>query len=187
MTEQKKGFRFDASMLKLAGILFAFSAVVAVLLGLVNLVTEEPIAAYQAEKTAQAMETVLPADSYEAVSYDGGGLVQEIFRAGDAGWVVRVAPSGFGGTIDMVVGVDTDGCVTGVSIVSMSETSGLGANASRQSFRDQYVGKSGSVALSKQGGEIDALTGATVTSTAVTNGVNAALNAVSELRKEAGL
>ena len=81
----------------------------------------------------------------------------------------------------MAVGVDKSGAVTGVSIVSMSETSGLGANARRESFRSQFSGKSGSVALKKQGGEIDALTGATVTSTAVTRGVNAALAAASEL------
>lgn len=190
MTEEKKGFRFDASMLKLAGILFAFSAVVAILLGLVNHITEEPIQAFQAEKTALAMETVLPADSYQQIQNHAAEkieLVESVYRAGDAGWVIMVRPSGFGGNIDMVVGVDSSGCVTGVSIVSMSETSGLGANASRQSFRDQYVGKSGSVALRKQGGEIDALTGATVTSTAVTAGVNAALLAAQELIREPGL
>ena len=84
----------------------------------------------------------------------------------------------------MAVGVDESGAVTGVSIVDMSETSGLGANASPESFRSPYVGKSGSVALRKQGGEIDALTGATVTSTAVTRGVNAALAAAAELIRE---
>ena len=94
-----------------------------------------------------------------------------------------VTPSGFGGEISMAVGVDKSGAVTGVSIIQMSETSGLGANAQRESFRSQYVGKSGSVALKKQGGEIDALTGATVTSTAVTKGVNAALQAAAELMR----
>ena len=84
----------------------------------------------------------------------------------------------------MAVGVDKSGSITGVSIIQMSETSGLGANAKRESFRSQYIGKSGSVALRKQGGEIDALTGATVTSTAVTKGVNAALAAAAELMRE---
>ena len=106
-----------------------------------------------------------------------------VFRAGDQGWIIEVTPSGFGGLIDMLVGVDTAGKVTGVSIISMSETSGLGANAARESFRSQYVGKSGSVKLRKQGGEIDALTGATVTSTAVTKGVDLALGVAQELMK----
>ena len=190
MTEEKKGFRLNWATLKLAVILFAFAAVVAVALGLVNKITSERIAAFEAEKTAAAMREVLPAESYtpvEGSAADKVELVKEIYDAGGSGWVIMVTPSGFGGEIEMAVGVDKSGAVTGVSIVSMSETSGLGANANRESFRSQYVGRSGSVALRKQGGEIDALTGATVTSTAVTRGVNAALQAAGELmRQEAG-
>lgn len=184
--ETKKSRGLDWATLRLAVILFAFSAVVAVLLGLVNQVTKDPIAAYGKEKTARAMETVLAADSYEQIADSNAEkieLVDSIYRAGEAGYVVMVRPSGFGGEIQMAVGVDNDGCVTGISIIDMSETSGLGANAARESFRSQYVGKSGTVALRKQGGEIDALTGATVTSTAVTKGVNAALMAVREVQR----
>ena len=184
MTEEKKGFRLDWATLKLAVILFAFAAVVAVALGLVNKITSDRIAAFNEEKTAAAMKAVLTSDSYAPVSGSAAekiDLVKEIYAAGSSGWVIMVTPSGFGGEIEMAVGVDKAGAVTGVSIVSMSETSGLGANANRESFRSQYVGRSGSVALRKQGGEIDALTGATVTSTAVTRGVNAALAAASEL------
>ncbi len=184
MTDEKKGFRLDWSTLKLAVILFAFAAVVAVLLGLVNKVTSDRIAAFNEEKTAAAMRAVLPADGYTRVENSAAEkleLVEEIYAAGDLGWVVMVTPSGFGGELNMAVGVDKNGAVTGVSIIKMSETSGLGANANRESFRSQYTGKSGSVALKKQGGEIDALTGATVTSTAVTKGVNAALAAAAEL------
>ncbi len=182
MTE-KKGFKLDWATLKLAVILFAFSAVVAILLGLTNQVTCQRIADSNAAKTRAAMAEVLQADSYEEVAFtDDTGLVKKVYRAGDAGFVVMVTPSGFGGDIEMAVGMDPAGSITGLSIISMSESSGLGANASRESFRDQFKGLSGSVALSKQGGEIDALTGATVTSTAVVRGVNAALAAVSGLR-----
>ena len=184
MTEEKKGFRLDWATLRLAVILFAFAAVVAILLGLVNRLTCDRIEAFAAEKTASAMEAVLPAAHYEPVangSAEKVDLVKEIYAADDKGWVVMVTPSGFGGELKLAVGVDKAGSVTGVSIIQMSETSGLGANANRESFRSQYVGKSGSVALRKQGGEIDALTGATVTSTAVTKGVNAALAAAAEL------
>ncbi len=187
MTEEKKGFRLDWATLKLAVILFAFAAVVAVALGLVNKITSDRIAAFNEEKTAAAMKAVLTSDSYAPVSGSAAekiDLVKEIYAAGSSGWVIMVTPSGFGGEIEMAVGVDKSGAVTGVSIISMSETSGLGANAKRESFRSQYAGKSGSVALRKQGGEIDALTGATVTSTAVTKGVNAALAAAAELIRE---
>jgi electron transport complex protein RnfG len=187
MTEEKKGFRLDWATLKLAVILFAFAAVVAIALGFVNKITSDRIAAFNEEKTAAAMKAVLTADSYTPVSGSAAEkieLVKEVYAADDSGWVIMVNPSGFGGELNMAVGVDKTGTVTGVSIIKMSETSGLGANANRESFRSQYVGKSGSVALKKQGGEIDALTGATVTSTAVTKGVNAALAAANELIRE---
>ncbi len=187
MTEEKKGFRLDWATLKLAVILFAFAAVVAIALGFVNKITSDRIAAFNEEKTAAAMKAVLTADSYTPVSGSAAEkieLVKEVYAADDSGWVIMVNPSGFGGELNMAVGVDKTGTVTGVSIIKMSETSGLGANANRESFRSQYAGKSGSVALKKQGGEIDALTGATVTSTAVTKGVNAALAAANELIRE---
>lgn len=168
--------------LKLTLTLLVISAVVACLLGMTNYITADKIAEITAQKTAASMEEVLPADSYTELSYTGSEAnVAAVYQAGDAGYVVEVTPSGFGGAIDMVVGVSTDGTVTGVSIVSMSETSGLGANASKDAFRSQYVGLSGELAVNKDGGEIDALTGATITSRAVTDGVNTALRVAAEL------
>lgn len=165
--------------------LFLVTAVMSGLLGLVNYVTKDRIAAFKAESMDAAMREVLPADSYTEVEYGGDdALVSGIWEAA-GGYVVEVTPSGFGGEVDMMVGVDADGKVTGVSIVSMSETSGLGSNASKPDFRAQYVGKAGA-ALKKDGGDIDALTGATVTSRAVTRGVNAALAAAEYMRGGAG-
>ncbi len=179
MAEKKKN---PDAILRLTLILLAFSAITALILGLVNMITKDKIALIKEEKTGTAMQAVLPADSYTKVDYSGGdALVLAVYTAGDKGYVVEVGPSGFGGTIDMVVGVDPSGAVTGVSIVSMSETSGLGTNASKEEFRSQYTGKTGPFAVNKDGGEINALTGATVTSRAVTNGINAALDAVKSL------
>ena len=171
MTNSRIGY-----YVKLTLTLLLISAVVSGLLGLTNMNTEGRIAAINAEKTAKAMQEVLPADDYTEVEYTGDEAnVATVYQAGDQGYVIEVTPSGFGGTIDMVVGVGLDGAVTGVSIINMSETSGLGANASKDSFRNQYVGKTGELAVSKDGGEIDALTGATITSRAVTTGVNTAI------------
>ncbi len=184
MTEEKKGFRLDWATLKLAVILFAFAAVVAILLGLVNKVTSERIAAFNAEKTAAAMRAVLPAESYTRVEDSAAykiDLVRDIYTADDKGWVVMVVPTGFGGELEIAVGVDMAEEVTGVSIIRMSETSGLGANAKNTSFREQYIGRGGTLAVNKDGGEIQALTGATITSRAVTRGVNAALAAAAAL------
>ena len=171
----------EAGPVQLIVTLFAISAICAVLLGLVNNITMGPIEVATQAKTQAAMEAVLPADSYTEVAYTGGDpLVAKVYQAGDAGYVVQVAPSGFGGVLDIMVGVNTDGTCSGVSIISHSETSGLGANATKEDFRSQFVGKS-NVAVTKDGGEIAALTGATITSRAVCSGVNAAITAVGTL------
>ena len=83
-------------------------------------------------------------------------------------------------------GVNNEGNVLGISIISHTETAGLGAVAAAntspgEAFRAQFVGQSGSVSVSKDGGQIDALTGATITSRAVCVGVNAALAVVAAM------
>ena len=171
----------EAGPAQLVVTLFLISAICAVLLGLVNNITAGPIAAANEAATNAAMQAVLPADSYEQVEYTGGNaLVTAVYKAGDAGYVVQVAPSGFGGNLDVMVGVGADGTCTGVSIISHAETSGLGANATKEDFRAQFVGKA-NVAVTKDGGDIAALTGATITSRAVCDGVNAAIEAAASV------
>ena len=172
-----------AYVLRLTLTLFLITTIVAGLLGLVNYVTADTIAEQIAQKAENAMRQVLEADSYEPLDVPGESAVTAAYRAGDRGYVVRVAPNGFGGAIDMMVGVDVSGAVTGVAIVSQSETASLGANCTREDFRAQFTGKTGTLSVSKDGGEIEALTGATVTSRAVTEGVNTALEFVQEVLK----
>mgnify|MGYP000058449394 FL=1 len=172
-----------AYVLRLTLTLFLITTIVAGLLGLVNYVTADTIAEQIAQKAENAMRQVLEADSYEPLDVPEGSAVTAAYRAGDRGYVVRVAPNGFGGAIDMMVGVDVSGAVTGVAIVSQSETASLGANCTREDFRAQFTGKTGTLSVSKDGGEIEALTGATVTSRAVTEGVNTALEFVQEVLK----
>ena len=173
-----------ASMARLTIVLFVITAVTALLLGLVNYITADKIALINDEKTKSAMNAVVSgAESFPDIGYTGeDAIVSGCYSAVDStgaviGYVVQVAPSGFGGAIDMVVGVSPDGVVTGVSIISMKETSGLGDNAKNENWRAQFIGSSGEVAVTKDGGEIDALTGATITSRAISNGVNSALDA----------
>ena len=103
------------------------------------------------------------------------------------GHVVKSTFSGAQGSITMVCGVDNDLKCTGISIIEHSETSGLGAvaaasSAAGEAFRAQFIGQDGSIALSKNGGEIDALAGATITSTAVTGAVANSIAAVSSVK-----
>lgn len=172
-----------AYVFRLTLTLFLITTIVAGLLGLVNYVTADTIAEQIAQKAENAMRQVLEADSYEPLDVPEESAVTAAYRAGDRGYVVRVAPNGFGGAIDMMVGVDVSGAVTGVAIVSQSETASLGANCTREDFRAQFTGKTGTLSVSKDGGEIEALTGATVTSRAVTEGVNTALEFVQEVLK----
>lgn len=167
-------------ILRLTLTLLLITAVVAGLLGLVNYLTEDKIAALQNEKAEAAMREVLEAESYTPLETDAEG-VTALYCAGDKGYVVRVSVNGFGGAIDMMIGVDTSCTVTGVSIISHGETASLGANCTREDFRAQFVSASGTLAVTKDGGTIDALTGATVTSRAVTNGVQLALECVKEV------
>ena len=99
---------------------------------------------------------------------------------------MEVTPVGFDNTITMMVGVDKAGNVMGIDIISHTETAGLGAVADAGtpagvSFREQFVGMSGSVSVTKDGGEVEAITGATITSRAVCAGVNAALEVVGKM------
>ena len=173
----------EPGIAQLTIILGAICLVCALLLGLVYMITADPIKAAKQRKTEQAMEAVLPADSYESVEYTGGdALVKAVYRAGDAGYVVEVTPSGFGGEVDLMVGVGSDGTVTGISVITHSETSGLGAKAKTDpEWGKQFIGMSGEVKVSKDGGKVNAITGATITSRAVSSGVTAALEAVQTL------
>ena len=112
-------------------------------------------------------------------------LVSKMYQ-GENGYAVEVTPGGFDNTITMMVGVDNEGNVTGISIISHTETAGLGAVAAAttsagEAFRAQFVGLNGTVSVTKDGGQVEAITSATITSRAVCAGVNAALAAVAAI------
>lgn len=167
-------------ILKLGVILLVITAVVAGLLGLVNMLTADKIAENTAKKANEAMQTVLPARSYDKLEVTADGIT-EAYKA-EGGYVVRLNAMGFGGAIDMMVGVDMNGAVTGISVISHGETASLGAECTRVDWQSQFVGTAGSLQVTKDGGTIDALTGATVTSRAVTEAVNRAVEFVKEVQ-----
>lgn len=172
-------------ILRLSMTLLIITAVVAAVLAGVNAATAPVIAQIKAEKIQAAIQEVLPgAAGMEEVGFtDDTGLVHKVYMAGEGsdvqGYVAEVVPAGFGGGITMMVGV-RDGVVTGICVVSHAETAGLGsvageANSKGEAFRGQFVGMSGVLSVDKDGGQVDSITSATVTSRAVTTGVNAAL------------
>ncbi len=183
MSENTVVTKKEPGMAQLVIILFAISAITALLLGLVNMITAPVIAANNEAKNAAAMAAVLPADNYSEVAYTGDDTsIIAMYQAGDAGYVVQVAcPGSFSGTLNIMVGVDNEGTVTGVEVVKHAETSGLGANATKPAFKDQFAGLTGTAAVTKDGGSIVPITGATITSRAVSNGVNSAVAAAASM------
>ena len=176
-------------ILKLTVVLFLICAIVAGVLGVVDAMTRDTIAEQKRIKTEKAYASVLQSDGYEDVEFDKETFptVMTVSKCTNgAGHVVMTTFSGAQGKITMAVGVDNDYKCTGISIISHSETSGLGANAASTSeigvnWRAQFVGEDNSIALSKTGGHIDALSGATITSKAVTNATATAIEAVQSL------
>lgn len=181
MTETKKT-SYMGQVIRLALILFVVAAITAGILGAVNAVTYERIAEQNAATTAAAYAAVLPTEQeYIAVEGDFSSDITAFYLAEGDGYVVELYVSGSQDMITLAVGIDLDGVVTGVSIIDHSETAGLGAKATEESWRSQYIGVSGAAVLDKDGGDIAAITGATNTSRAVTNAVNTALDAVAGL------
>lgn len=172
-------------------VLAVICLVVAALLGLVNQVTAPAIEANTKQTIQDSLTVVLPADSYEEVEYTGGDVtldtgttvpVLAVYKAGDEGYVVETnSPNGFSGAIDMMAGINSAGEVTGLAIISHAETSGLGSKATDPDWQAQFIGATDLVAVTKDGGTINAITGSTITSRAVCDGVNAARAVVEAL------
>ena len=189
-------------ILKVAGTLTVIALVVAALLGLVNNITADKIAEIDAENTRIAMSAVVPegseftdkleiSDEVAAAAAAQGGKLTELYgvkNAGaDAGYVMKIAASGSQGTITMMVGVDANKAITGISVVSHAETSGIGTkvmgnepNTAGVPVLDQFMGMSGSGSL-VVGKTVTAISGATVSTKGITMGANAALAAAEAL------
>lgn len=187
MSETKAKIQFDGKYIaKLAITLLAITAVAALLLSVVYTKTKPVIDELAEQTKRESMAMVMAgATEFTPVEYTESEGVVDVNGAYNGtelmGYCVQVESSGFGGAISMMVGVDTDGAVTGVSILSHSETAGLGTKAMTEEFLSQYVGRTGTLTV-KTGAETDInhISGATVTSRAVTNGVNIALAFIAE-------
>ena len=173
-------------VLRLTVTLLLICGFVAAVLAAVNAITKEPIAAIQVQKTQAAIEVVLPGvQDVEELPLSGDtGIVHAVYTS-EIGYAVEVAPAGFDGEVTMMVGI-AEGKVTGISVISHTETPGLGAvaaasSAKGEAFRGQFVGLTNNITIGSGENSIDAMSGATITSKAVVAGVNAALDYVANL------
>lgn len=185
--------------LKAFCVMVCIALIAGIALGYVHLQTKDTILQRQKDDTYAAyLEVCDGATQFETLESDfdsillssnkdyGNIEIGDVLEAKDSngntiGSVVDVTThDGYGGDIKLVVGADKNATITGVKILSINETAGLGMNAERD-IVPQYEGKSGQLDLTKDGGEIQAISGATITSRAVTNAVNAALYIISQL------
>lgn len=181
-------------------ILTAITVVSGLLLGVVYDITKEPIAQAQENTKQEAYRAVLSdASSFEAVDFDADsassllsengytsdeitGVVEGTDDSGETvGYVISVqSGEAYDGTLELSVGIATDGTVKGVEILDISETAGLGMKADEAEFKDQFKDKNVEKFTYTKTGEdgddmIDAISGATITTNAVTNAVDSAL------------
>ena len=193
MTETKQSG--GSQILKLALVLLAVAAVIAFVLGAVNEITKGPIEQYLNGKRDAAYAMVMPGDgnTYEEIdagSYanDPSNSITKLCTAKDAsgndiGYVAETTFSGAQGMITMVIGLDQDLTCTGIGITEHSETSGLGAKAADHTdpFPQSMVGLTDGAKLSKDGGSVSAISGATLTSRAVVTEIQTVIDAVKSL------
>lgn len=175
-------------ILKFGSFLMIVAGIAAASLSITYILCSEKIASQQMMERMEAQKEVLPeADSFIETKRAINGKEIDCFvgrkNRNNVGVVLMVSPQGYGGAIDMVVGVDTKGRVTGVKILKLNETPGLGLNAAEKKFLAQFKRKSLEDKL-KAKLDIQMISGATITTQAVGNGVREALEIYKGLGKK---
>ena len=178
-------------ILKLGVTLFAICAVAALVLGVTNNITAPVIEERNIQASNEARKIVLSeADEFKELEGMNSDIVLEVYEGikdGQViGYTIKTSSKGYGGAIELMVGISKDGKITGVEIGNHSETPGLGSKATEPMFKNQYVDKDVLNSLlvvkgsTNNDNEISAISGATITSNGVTNGVNAAMKIYNE-------
>lgn len=157
-------------LIKLVLVLTAICTCIALLLALVNSITKDRIAENVAKQRENAIFAIFSnGDSTEEYTTADGETVYVVYRAGEPiGYCVNASGTGFGGEVQVMVGLKADGAVYGIKIVSMSETPGIGTKVQGDSFLNQFKGDT-------EKSDADIISGATFSSKAVIEAVDYAL------------
>jgi len=168
-------------------VLLAVTFVAALCLGFVHELTKEPIARQLYQAMNASMSSILPqADTYAEVDFYqyAGSPIFNVTR-GEAngevvGYIVGAGKPGYSGRIDVLVGLDLEGVIQGITILRHTETPGLGANAALPVFTDQFVGGYGAMRTTRSDSpalhEVTIITASTITTDSIVDAVNAALD-----------
>lgn len=169
-------------IIKPVGVLLAICIIIPLALSVTNKVTAKKIAELEAANSKKNMQSLIDADNFEECENGEITYYAAINGGKTAAYIFTESSKGYGGDVSVMTAIKPDGTVAGVAILDVSgETPGLGQNAAKESFFSQYIGLKKGVSVLKNGAkaennEVDAVTGATITSTAVTRAVNKALN-----------
>lgn len=185
-TSKKSG----GEIVRLALSLFAITLVVSLILAVFNQITAPKIEENQLKTLKSAMSEIITGADFTKIDTSSQGddsIIVSAYKATidgqDAGYCVEVTPNSYGGPITEIVGINNDGTVAGVKVTTTSDTPGLGTHAQDDDWISQFKGQpaDGSLSVNKDGGQIQAITGATITSRAVISGVNTAAEFVAGL------
>ena len=169
-------------IIKPVGVLLAICIIIPLALSVTNKVTAKKIAELEAAHSKKNMQSLIDADNFEECENGEITYYAAINGGKTAAYIFTESSKGYGGDVSVMTAIKPDGTVAGVAILDVSgETPGLGQNAAKESFFSQYIGLKKGVSVLKNGAkaennEVDAVTGATITSTAVTRAVNKALD-----------
>lgn len=169
-------------IIKPVGVLLAICIIIPLALSVTNKVTAKKIAELEAANSKKNMQSLIDADNFEECENGEITYYAAINGGETAAYIFTESSKGYGGDVSVMTAIKPNGTVAGVAILDVSgETPGLGQNAAKKSFFSQYIGLKKGVSVLKNGAkaennEVDAVTGATITSTAVTRAVNKALD-----------
>ena len=172
-------------IIKPVAVLLAICIIIPLALSLTNKITKDKIAELDEKNSSETMASLIKADKFTEEEFkDSETEFTYYFALKDGniiGYIFKTAEKGYGGDVSVMTAVNSDGTIKSVAILDVSnETPGLGQNAAKESFYSQYEGKTSGISLLKNGAdsaknEVNAVTGATITSTAVNKAVNQAL------------
>lgn len=185
-------------ILKLGSILFVICAIAALALGVTNNITQPVIEERNIQANNESRKEVLSdAEEFKLVENLSSDIVEEVYeglKGGEViGYTIKTLPKGYGGSVEVMVGVTSEGKINGIKIGNHSETPGLGSKAAESPFKDQFNGKDANNHLTVVKGsassesDIVAISGATITSNAVTSGVNAAIDIFKQIIGKVGV
>lgn len=175
---------FDKEAVKPGIVLGLTALVLALLLAVVNVATRDVIESRKQADINAALNEVIENAVFEKVMEENDIVAYKATKDGNpVGYCVQLSSYGYSSTpISMIVGVDNEYKIIDISVTTNKETPGLGTKASDRSYLDVFKGKTGEIKVKKDGGDIDAITGATKSSRAIADGATRAIEAVKKVR-----